>query len=272
MLPSPEAPRRRIPVLLYHRVDTEADSQWRRFCVSPQNFADQMRWLSHQGFSTIHLGQLLDYYRHGAAIPPHPLVITFDDGYFCNYSRAFPILQRHGFAATVFLACNLLRHESGKAVEGRQSFMAWPEILKMQHAGWEFHSHGLDHRRMTELTRDELAAEIGISRQRLTARLGRPVEFFCYPFSAFNAEVQKVVRASGYRGACGGPPFDLNGPGDDYAIGRTEILWSDSFQQFVFKMHHGLGYYFHAKKQLGKLKRRLLTLGVPNFSLASRGK
>lgn len=260
MLPLREGARRRIPVLLYHRIDTEADAQWRSFCVSPQNFADQMRWLAHQGFTTIHLGQLLDYYRRGASIPSNPCVITFDDGYFCNYSRAFPVLQRHGFHATVFLACNLLRSEMAKPPEERNSFMAWPEILQMQQAGWEFHSHGLDHRRMTELTRDELLAEIGISRQRLTARLGRPVDFFCYPFNQFNADVQKAVRACGYRGACGGPPFDENGPVDDYAIGRTEILWGDSFEQFVFKIKHGLGYYFHVKKQLGKLKRRLLSV------------
>jgi peptidoglycan/xylan/chitin deacetylase (PgdA/CDA1 family) len=259
MLSSREALRLRIPVLLYHRVDTEAKSQWRRFCVSPQNFADQMRWLAHRGFTTIHLGQLLSYYQNDSPIPSNPVVITFDDGYFCNYSRAFPILQRYGFSATVFLACNLLRHDAAAPNEGRAGFLSWPEILTMQSAGWEFHSHGLDHRGMTELTRDEQIAEIGISRQRLTARLGRPVEFFCYPFSQFNAEVQKVVRSCGYRGACGGPPFEANGPVDDYAIGRTEILWNDSFRQFIFKIEHGLGYYYHLKKQLGRLKRRLLS-------------
>jgi peptidoglycan/xylan/chitin deacetylase (PgdA/CDA1 family) len=257
---SPKESRTRIPVLLYHRVDTEAESRWRRFCVAPENFADQMRWLAHQGFTTIHLGQLLDHYRHGSPVPARPCVITFDDGYFCNFSRAFPILRRHGFAATIFLACNLIRHHPGAPAEGRQSFMSWPEILQMQEAGWEFHSHGLDHRPMTDLTPAELKAEICISRQRLSARLGHPVEFFCYPFAKFNPEVQKAVRACGYRGACGGPPFDAAGPVDDLAIGRTEILWSDSFRQFVFKIEHGLGYYFHAKKQLGKLKRRWLAV------------
>lgn len=258
MQPSFETARASIPVLLYHRVDAETDSQWRRFCVSPQNFADQMRWLAHQGYTTIHLGQLLDHYHHQAPVPPKALVITFDDGYFCNYSRAFPILQQYGFGATVFLACNLLRHEAAKPTEGRTSFMSWPEILEMRAAGWEFHSHGLDHRPMTALTRDELMAEIGISRQRLTARLSRPVDFFCYPFSQFNAEVQKAVRACGYRGACGGLPVEASAPIDDYAIGRTEILWSDSFRQFVFKIQYGVGYYVHAIKQLGKLKRRWL--------------
>lgn len=248
----------RIPVLLYHRIDTETDRHWRRFCVAPQAFADQIQWLANRGYTTIHLGQLLDHYRHGLPMPEKPLAITFDDGYLCNYSRAFPVLRRHGFVATVFLACNLIRHGQETPAEGRQSFMSWPQILEMQQAGWEFHSHGLDHRPMTDLTRDEQKAEICISRQRLSARLGRPVEFFCYPFAKFDLEVQQIVRGCGYRGACGGPPFEASGPVDDFAIGRTEILWNDSFRQFVFKIQHGLGYYFHAKKQIGKLKRRLL--------------
>jgi peptidoglycan/xylan/chitin deacetylase (PgdA/CDA1 family) len=258
MLRSREESRPRIPVLLYHRVDTEADRKWRRFCVAPDNFAAQMRWLADQGFSTIHLGQLLDYYQDGFSVPPKPLVITFDDGYFCNYSRAFPILRQYGFVATVFLVCNFVRQDSAAPRESRHSFLSWPEILEMQEAGWEFHSHGLNHQRMPDLSRRELAAEIGGSKQLLAATLARPVEFFCYPFAKFNRAVQEVVRAYGYRGACGGPPFDAGGPADDFAIGRTEILWSDSLRQFVFKIQHGLNYYYYTKKRLGKLKRQLL--------------
>ncbi|MDZ7292581.1 MAG: polysaccharide deacetylase family protein [candidate division KSB1 bacterium] len=249
-----------IPILLYHRVDTEPDRRWRRFCVSPENFASQMRWLAEQGFVTIHLGQVLDHYQRGLPVPPKSLVITFDDGYFCNYSRAFPILRQQGFVATVFLACNLLRREAARPPESRQSFMAWPEILEMQKAGWEFHSHGLDHRLMTELSAQELEREIGESKKYLAAELGRPVEFFCYPYAKFNRQVQEVVRAHGYRGACGGTPYYTGGPFDAFAIGRTEILWNDSLHQFVFKIRHGLNLYYYTRKQLGKIKRQLFKL------------
>jgi peptidoglycan/xylan/chitin deacetylase (PgdA/CDA1 family) len=248
----------RIPVLLYHRVDTETDRRWRRFCVTPENFAAQMRWLADQGFSAIHLGQLLDYYHHGLPVPPKPVVITFDDGYFCNYSQAFPILRQHGFVATVFLVFNFVRDGIVAPREGRQNFLAWPEILAMQEAGWEFHSHGIDHRPMTELSREELEHEIGESKQYLAAKLGRPVEFFCYPWTKFNYAVQEVVRSYGYRGACSGSTFDDGRPFDDFAIGRTEVLWGDSLRQFVFKVKNGLNYYYYTKKKLGKLKRRLL--------------
>jgi peptidoglycan/xylan/chitin deacetylase (PgdA/CDA1 family) len=253
-----ENSRPRIPVLLYHRVDTETDRRWRPFCVSPENFAAQMGWLAGQGFSAIHLGQLLDHYRHGLPVPPKPFVITFDDGYFCNYSQAFPILRQHGFVATVFLIHNFVRRDAATPREGRETFMSWPEILEMQEAGWQFHSHGLDHQPMTVLPPDELKREIGESKQLMAAKLGRPVEFFCYPWSKFNQSVQAVVRSFGYRGACGGPPFEAGGPMDDFAIGRTEILWGDSMRHFVFKIRRGLNYYYYARKKLGKLKRQLL--------------
>ena len=250
--------RPRIPVLLYHRIDVEAEREWRPFCVAPEDFAAQMAWLAGQGYATISLGQLWDYYHVAAPAPEKPVVITFDDGYYCNYSRAFPILQRHGFAATVFLLHNSVRNHELAPREGRQCFMSWAEILEMQAAGWEFHSHGLDHRKMTILTKEELAQEVCASRALLAERLGRPVDFFCYPFGAFDAGVQEVVRACGYRGACGGLQDKEEALPDDYAIGRTEILWGESLRQFSFKLQHGLSYYFYTKKKLGRLKRRFV--------------
>jgi hypothetical protein len=110
---------------------------------------------------------------------------------------------------------------------------------------------------MTALTEEELAKEICASRSLLSERLGRAVDFFCYPFGAFDAGVQKVVRVCGYRGACGGLQDREEALPDDYAIGRTEILWGESLRQFVFKIRHGLSYYFYARKQLGRLKRQM---------------
>ena len=40
----------------------------------------------------------------GAALPPAPLLITFDDGYRDNHDVAFPLLQKHGLKAVFFIA------------------------------------------------------------------------------------------------------------------------------------------------------------------------
>lgn len=253
--------KRRIPVLLYHRIDSEADIAWRPFCVPPAKFAEQMRWLAAHGYRTIDLHALLNYYEHGAPVPENAFVITFDDGYLCNYSRAFPFMARHDFTGTIFLAGSLMRTEGTAMAESRQSFMSWHEVREMQAHGWSFQSHGLDHVKMTALNAVQLRQEIFDSRKMISGKLGRSVDFFCYPFAEFNPGIMALVQEAGYRGACGGPPFYNEGPSSPFAIGRTEILWSDSFEQFCFKIKHGLGYYYFARRQLGKVKRLLVKTG-----------
>ncbi|MFQ5628466.1 MAG: polysaccharide deacetylase family protein [bacterium] len=244
----------RIPVLLYHRIDREAKSQYRPFCVDPDAFAQQMAWLAENGFATISLKQLQDYYQSEGAIPERPIVVTFDDGYLCNYTRAFPILHDKGFFATVFLATDLIRN-GGRVVESKDAFLAWDEIKEMHEAGFSFESHGCSHRPLDTLSLLEVEDELRKSKDAIAARLDKEVDYFCYPFSRYNETIKRLVQENAYLGACGGPPFWQGGPKDWFEIGRTEILWSDSFKQFRFKVQHGLGYYYFAKRQLGKIKK-----------------
>jgi peptidoglycan/xylan/chitin deacetylase (PgdA/CDA1 family) len=44
----------------------------------------------------------------GEKLPPHPVAITFDDGYLDCYTQALPILQRHGCKAIFFVATSLI--------------------------------------------------------------------------------------------------------------------------------------------------------------------
>ncbi|MDZ7267418.1 MAG: polysaccharide deacetylase family protein [candidate division KSB1 bacterium] len=257
-MPADSSHTQRLPVLLYHRIDDEADKHWRRFCVAPGRFAEQMAWLAAQGYRTIDLHALLDYYEHGRPVPEKAMVITFDDGYYCNYSRAFPVMAKFNFTGTIFLAAHLMRTAEAAPPEGRHSFLSWPEIHEMQAHGWSFQSHGLAHVNLTTLAAAPLWHEVAHSRTLLAEKLGRPVDFFCYPFAGFNAQVMAAVAKAGYRGACGGPPFYAGGPASPFAIGRTEILWQDSFAQFRFKVQQGLGYYYFTRRQLGKIKRLLL--------------
>lgn len=243
-------------MLLYHRVDREADPALRPFCVDPDTFAGQMAWLAGEGYKTITLPQLQQYYQHGLQVPEQPIVITFDDGYYCNYTRAFPAMRAHGFAGTIFLATDLMR-EPTPVVESKDSFLSWDEIREMQASGFSFQAHGCSHRPLTEISPDEVAREACESKTVIEAQLQNPVHYFCYPYSRYNEQIKRNVAQAGYAGACGGPPFWEGGPTDWFEIGRTEILWSDSFKQFRFKIKYGLGYYYFARRQLGKIKKKI---------------
>jgi len=247
----------RIPVLLYHRIDREKDANMRPFCVDPEAFSEQMAWLAQEGFETITLAQLQQHYQHGEPAPDRSIVITFDDGYYCNYTRVFPMMQAHGLAGTIFLATDLMRKPI-PATESKESYLSWEEIAEMHEAGFSFQAHGCSHRALTSISLDEVAREARDSKNMIEAQLQKVVRYFCYPFSQYNTQIKSIIKEAGYAGACGGPPFWENGPEDWFEIGRTEILWSDSLTRFRFKINHGLGYYYFTKRQLGKIKKKLI--------------
>jgi peptidoglycan/xylan/chitin deacetylase (PgdA/CDA1 family)/CelD/BcsL family acetyltransferase involved in cellulose biosynthesis len=98
--------RRREPagrILYYHRVNDERDPFYPSMPVDV--FERQMRFVARR-YRVVSLARLIQHLESGA--PGTLLAITFDDGYRDNYENAFPILQRYGLAATIFLSTGSL--------------------------------------------------------------------------------------------------------------------------------------------------------------------
>lgn len=94
--------RRREPsarILYFHRVNDDGDPF---FEAMPRAvFERQMRFLARH-YRVVSLAEAARRLSEGG--PPEPVVaLTFDDGYQDNYLNAFPILQRYGLPATIFL-------------------------------------------------------------------------------------------------------------------------------------------------------------------------
>ncbi len=85
-------------ILYYHRVNDDRDP----FCpATPTRLFEQEMCFLAKHHRVVSLGELLDHLDNDS---PKPVVsITFDDGYQDNYQNAFPILQRYGMPATIFL-------------------------------------------------------------------------------------------------------------------------------------------------------------------------
>jgi len=85
-------------ILYYHRVNDVEDPFFP--AISTELFEKEMRFL-RKHYTVVSLAELLNRLRGGLTEPV--VAITFDDGYQDNYYNAFPILQRHGLPATIFL-------------------------------------------------------------------------------------------------------------------------------------------------------------------------
>lgn len=91
-----------IAVLAYHGV-IGAPLPFQDWCfIDIASFRRQMAYLRDH-FHVASLSEAVAMIKSGE-VPGPTVVITFDDGFRNNYTRAFPVLQEFGLPATVYLA------------------------------------------------------------------------------------------------------------------------------------------------------------------------
>jgi len=101
--------RRRHPVILmYHSVnDRSYPYIYPDNIVSVENFERQIAYLASRR-RVISLPELIGYVRGGGRLPADTVAITFDDGYYDFYSKAYPILKKYNIPCTLFLISGIL--------------------------------------------------------------------------------------------------------------------------------------------------------------------
>jgi CelD/BcsL family acetyltransferase involved in cellulose biosynthesis/peptidoglycan/xylan/chitin deacetylase (PgdA/CDA1 family) len=85
-------------ILYYHRVNDDNDPYFP--AISTRAFDRLMRFVS-RNYKVVSVTDMLNRLESG--VPEQLMAITFDDGYRDNFDHAFPILQRYGLPATIFL-------------------------------------------------------------------------------------------------------------------------------------------------------------------------
>jgi peptidoglycan/xylan/chitin deacetylase (PgdA/CDA1 family) len=88
----------KVPILTYH----ETYEHQGEYGITTALFEEHMRALYEAGCTAVDFDQLRAYVLRGEPLPERPVVITFDDGYLCNFEQAGPVLEKYGFKATVF--------------------------------------------------------------------------------------------------------------------------------------------------------------------------
>ena len=207
-----------VPILMYHVIaDPQPGTTYPELFVSPPVFEAQMRALRSRGYHAVTLAQVERYWRRGYALPKKPIVLTFDDGYLSDYTRARPVLGRLGWPGVLNLEVNNVRTAGDITAH---------QVSKLIGDGWEIDSHTITHPDLTTLSAARLRTELVGSRNWLRRRFHVPVDYFCYPAGRFNRSVEDAVRAAGYRLATTTQP-GLARPSEPLALDRIRVDRSD---------------------------------------------
>jgi len=196
----------RLPVLLYHCIGERADND---YWISADEFAAQMAELKRKGYQSVTSHDVEGYLFGSNALPPKPVMITFDDACRNLYTHAWPILKKNGFKADIFIFTDAIRNEAGQRASvvqhrhGKETlleYMIWPEIREMVADGFAIGAHSKSHADMKKLDEPQLKYEILYSKLQILAETGVAVTAFSYPFgSGFHRkEIHEELREAGF--------------------------------------------------------------------------
>lgn len=177
---------RGVPVLYYHSVKESADNE---VTISPEMLKMQLKYIKDQGYITLTISELKNYILSNSPIPEKSIVITFDDGYMDNYTKAFPILKDFDMVATIFcIASNL---------DGSY-YLSENAIKEMSNYGIDIQSHTVTHPQLNKLTYNQQLTELEESKKALEYITGKKIDSIAYPFGDFNEETIRAAKNAGY--------------------------------------------------------------------------
>jgi peptidoglycan/xylan/chitin deacetylase (PgdA/CDA1 family) len=231
---SPGEERNDVPILMYHEIADRTETA-SRLAVSPDAFAGQLARLHAGGFTTLTARELATALAGGTdALPPKPVVLTFDDGFADFHSRALPLLRRYGFTATVFVTtgwiCDAAQQDAAGPRPGQM--LSWSQIAEAAAAGVEIAAHSHAHPELDQLAADRLHRELDRSKALLEDRLAAAVPGLAYPFGYSSATVRRAAREAGYRYACAVANTTVGQRWDSMALPRLTIRQSTSPETF----------------------------------------
>jgi peptidoglycan/xylan/chitin deacetylase (PgdA/CDA1 family) len=227
---------------MYHSIaeEDEAGAQpYYRTATAPAIFAAQMESLHQAGFSVIGLGEAI---RRSAEPEPikNSVVITFDDGFRNFYTKAFPILDRYDFTATMFLPTAHIG-EPRLSFKGKEC-LSWDEMRELQKHGISFGSHTVTHPQLHDCDADSIKKEITDSKRTIEHELGCAVQSFSYPYAFpeadanFRRRLRDELSQAGYEnGVC--TTVGRIGPSSDpFFLKRLPVNSDDDLRLFRAKL------------------------------------
>jgi peptidoglycan/xylan/chitin deacetylase (PgdA/CDA1 family) len=234
---SPPAIKLLVPIFMYHHISNKPTQNLLDYglTVRTVDFDEQLTWLQKQGYHSITQTELFDALYYGKILPPHPMILTFDDGYEDAYTDALPVLLAHHYRGVFYIITGM--------IGGR--YMLWDQIRILVRDGMQISSHTVHHVNVGEPPYGTSTQfELTVAKSTLEKELGKPIQFFCYPsgepFHHDTVAEQQVVLADlfadGYVSATL-DPFWYNSAIQDaqmpYELNRIRVSGGESLDAFI---------------------------------------
>jgi peptidoglycan/xylan/chitin deacetylase (PgdA/CDA1 family) len=216
-----------VPILMYHVINPPpADAKFPGLYVPPDEFAEQMHALAHAGFHAVTMDQMLAHWNTDAPLPAgKPIVVSFDNGYQSQLTKALPVLRTLGWVGVENIQLTGLPPSQGGLSEA--------QVAQLVSAGWELDTQGISHADLITLGPAALREQVALAREEVKRRYHVPVNWFCYPSGHYDATVIAEVKAAGFVGSTTVVPGWARPTDDPYRLPRLRVLGGTSAQSLL---------------------------------------
>ena len=180
-------------VMMWHDVVPSHKEVW--FDTTAAEIERQFAAIKRSHETPITLEALADHLEKGAAVPPHAVVLTFDDNNLGLYRNLFPVLKRYHWPATFFVHTDFVGKPTGK------EHCTWDQLREMEKSGLvKVYPHTCSHPAdMRKINDRQLQHEVVDSRKAIEKQLGGIRPFFCYSNGFYDDRVAHATFRAGYR-------------------------------------------------------------------------
>jgi len=247
----------KIPLLGFHTIidiHKQEDRPFQASVFQAMNYFKPdmevlLDYLVQQNYWFISAQELYDYFlTKSQQIPPEhigqkPIMLSFDDGYKNIYTNLLPILEKletkYGRKVKVVLFVNpgtLADYQSNASIH-----MTCKDLrLGLAKGFYDIQSHGLNHKKLTELSTEDLIVEVAEAQAKLrkcTQDLDpnqTVAAHLAYPYGASNKKVEEYASKyylSGY--LYNSKIMKLGWVRNNYQIPRLSINWSKAPSRLI---------------------------------------
>ena len=199
-----------VPIIMYHSLAGSGKST----AISGEAFEKDLQYLQESGYEAVTLQALAAFVHQGEALPKKPVLLTFDDGYYNNYSVGFPLIKQYDTPIVISIIGKDTEIWSEiPAKDEKNGHLTWDEIREMAETGlveianhtWDLHKTeggrkgvamkaGEDRAQYREMLRED----IGRLQESLAQNSGVHPIAFTYPFGKTCPEATEELARMGF--------------------------------------------------------------------------
>jgi peptidoglycan/xylan/chitin deacetylase (PgdA/CDA1 family) len=226
---------------MYHKISAHGIAD--PLTVPVNHLEAQLHYLKQEGYNTIQLSDLVKYIRQGTPLPEKPVLITFDDGYRDNFTAGYPLFERYGLKANIFLVPTFLKERAAEASD----YLSLEDMQAMDPRLVEYGLHSYDHKSYKTLSPAEMETDL----RQCSGMLARKgVNFqpcLAFPYGAYpkknadgHREFLEILAAGGIVAAFRiGNRLNTLPLRNPLLIQRLDIQGNNNFKKFTQLLRNG---------------------------------